>query len=86
MVSLRYCMRGFFKCHFIRIRTRFGFFGDDAGDSSKMRLEGRFSVGIFIVFYDLSDAVWFVICRVHDIRSMIGFFVKGVFYHERGFS
>lgn len=25
-------------------------FGDDAGDSSKMRLEGRFSVGIFIVF------------------------------------
>lgn len=27
-----------------------GFFGDDAGDSSKMRLEGRFSVGIFIVF------------------------------------
>ena len=50
MVSLRYCMRGFFKCHFIRIRARFGFFGDDAGDSSKMRLEGRFSVGIFIVF------------------------------------
>lgn len=27
-----------------------GFFSDDAGDSSKMRLEGRFSVGIFIVF------------------------------------
>ena len=27
-----------------------GFFGDDAGDSSKMRLEWRFSVGIFIVF------------------------------------
>lgn len=50
MVSLRYCMRGFFKCHFIRIRARFGFFGDDAGDSSKMRLEGRFSVDIFIVF------------------------------------
>lgn len=27
-----------------------GFFCDDAGDSSKMRLEGRFSGGIFIVF------------------------------------
>lgn len=50
-----------------------GFFGDDAGDSSKMRLEGRFSVGIFYCFYDLLDAVWFDCCRVHDIRSMIGF-------------
>ena len=73
MVSLRYCMRGFFKCHFIRIRARFGFFGDDAGDSSKMRLEGRFFGWYFYCFYDLSDAVWFDCCCVHDIRSMIGF-------------
>lgn len=50
MVSLRYCMRGFFKCHFIRIRARFGFFGDDAGDSSKMRLEWRFFRLIFLLF------------------------------------
>lgn len=38
-----------------------GFFDDGAGDSSKMRLEGRFFGWYFYCFYDLLDAVWFVI-------------------------
>lgn len=43
-----------------------GFFGDAAGDSSKMRLEGRFSVGIFIVFMicRMSYGLLFAACMI----------------------
>lgn len=50
MVSLRYCMRGFFKCHFMCVRARLAFSVMMPVILQKMRLEGRFSGGIFIVF------------------------------------
>ena len=50
MVSLRYCMRGFFKCHFIRIRARFGFLVMMPVILQKCGWQGVFSVDVFIVF------------------------------------
>lgn len=61
MVSLRYCMRGFFKCHFMCVRARLAFSMMVPVILQKCGWKGVFSVGIFYCFYDLLDAVWFVI-------------------------
>lgn len=50
MVSLRYCMRGFFKCIFMRFRARLAFSVMMPVIFKKCVRKSVFSVDIFIVF------------------------------------
>lgn len=76
MVSLRYCMRGFFKCIFMRFWARLAFSVMMPVIFKKCVRKGVFRLVFFYCFYDLLDVVWFsgfCHCRVYDIRPMIGF-------------